>query len=169
MDFIPNLRRYAIILTRSRDLADDLVQTTAEKALAARERFDPGTRFDAWLFRIMRNAWIDMTRRARTRGTELDMDTMPEAASVDGTRVVEAKLMLESARRAMDELPAEQREVMLLVCVEGMSYKEAANVIGVPKGTVMSRLSRARLAVANRMGINPSPKRSSGHGRETQK
>ena len=169
IDFIPNLRRFAISLTRSRDLADDLVQVTAEKAFAARDRFDPGTRFDAWLFRIMRNSWIDMTRRAKTQGTQLDIDDIPEAAIVDGTQVVETNLMLKSAQQAMNALPADQREVMLLVCVEEMSYKEAADVIGVPTGTVMSRLSRARLAVAKKMGISPSPRRSSGHGRETLK
>ncbi|WP_456391068.1 RNA polymerase sigma factor [Profundibacter sp.] len=166
---MPNLRRFAMSLTRSRDSADDLVQITAEKAFAARDRFDPATRLDAWLFRIMRNAWIDMIRRAKTQGTQLDIDDMPEAAVVDGTHVVETNLMLKSAQQAMAELPTDQREVMMLVCVEEMSYKEAAAVINAPIGTVMSRLSRARITISEKMGIKPTPRRSSEHIRKNQR
>lgn len=70
---LPNLRRFAISICRSRDTADDLVQITVERAFAARASFDPTTRLDAWLFRILRNAWYDMLRRTRTRGTEIDI------------------------------------------------------------------------------------------------
>lgn len=166
IDFLPNLRRFAISLCRSRDLADDLVQITAERAFAARDRFDPATRLDAWLFRIMRNAWIDMIRRKKNQGTQIDIDDAPDAAVVDGTRVVEATLMLGSAQKAMAELPSEQREVMILICVEELSYKEAAAVLDAPIGTIMSRLSRARMAIAEKLGIKPPGRRSSAYQEE---
>ncbi|MCX7645090.1 MAG: RNA polymerase sigma factor [Rhodobacteraceae bacterium] len=150
---LPNLRRFALSLCRRPDLADDLVQITAERAFAARDRFDPATRLDAWLFRILRNAWIDQTRRERTRGESIDIAEVPEASVTDGPRQTEAHLMLRQTRAAMDALPEEQRAVMLLVCVEELSYREAAEVLGIPIGTVMSRLARARLALAERVGI----------------
>jgi RNA polymerase sigma-70 factor (ECF subfamily) len=150
---LPNLRRYALSLCRRADLADDLVQTTAERAFAARDTFIPGTRMDAWLFRILRNAWLDTLRRQQTRGTEVDIADAPEARVTDGAAETENRLMLQSAEAAMKALPVEQREVMMLICVEELSYKEAAEVLDIPIGTVMSRLSRARLAVAAALGI----------------
>jgi RNA polymerase sigma-70 factor (ECF subfamily) len=150
---LPNLRRFALSLCRRGDVADDLVQITAERAFAARDRFDPATRMDAWLFRILRNAWIDHARRSTTQGVTVDIADAPDAATVDGVRDIEAVLTLRKAEAAIAELPEDQREVMILVCVDELSYREAAEVIGVPIGTVMSRLARARLAVAARMGI----------------
>ncbi|WP_299402444.1 RNA polymerase sigma factor [uncultured Roseobacter sp.] len=160
--FLPNLRRFAISLCRSPDTADDLVQITVERAFAARTQFDPDTRLEAWLFRILRNAWIDMTRRTKTRGTQIDIDDAPDASTVDGTKVTETALMLQSAKAAIDTLPADQRDVIMLICVEEMSYKEAAGVLGTPIGTVMSRLARARIAIGEKLGINRDTARSSG-------
>lgn len=150
---LPVLRRFALSLCRNPDTADDLVQITVEKAILGRAGFDPATRLDAWLFRILRNAWIDMTRRHRTRGTEIDVDDIPEAATVDGRRLTEARLMLDAAARALEFLPVEQREVLILVCYEELSYAEAAQVLGIPVGTVMSRLSRGRIALAEKLGM----------------
>lgn len=150
---LPVLRRFALSLCRNPDTADDLVQITVERAISGRAGFDPATRLDAWLFRILRNAWIDMARRKRTRGTEIDVGAVPEAATIDGRRLTEARLMLEAAERALDTLPDEQREVLILVCYEEMSYAEAAQVLGIPVGTVMSRLSRGRLALAGKLGM----------------
>lgn len=166
--FLPNLRRFALSLSRSQDTADDLVQITVERAFAARDGFDPATRLDAWLFRILRNAWIDMIRRAKTRGTEIDIEDAPDARTVDGTQVAETALMLKSARAAIETLPDPQREVIMLICVEEMSYKEAAAVLDTPVGTVMSRLARARLAIADKLGINRPPARSSGSQGDSQ-
>ncbi len=151
---LPNLRRFALSLCRRADLADDLVQITAERAFAARDRFDPATRMDAWLFRILRNAWIDHARRTMTQGVTVDIDDAPDAAVFDGVRHTEAVIMLKKTEAAMAGLPVDQREVMMLVCVDELSYREAAEVIGVPIGTVMSRLARARLALAEKLGIN---------------
>jgi len=156
---LPRLRRFALSLARRGDVADDLVQTAAERALSARASFVPGSRFDAWLFRILHNAWIDLARRRRTRGTEVDIADVAEAMSEDGRRVTETRLMLDAAGTAMMALPEDQRAVMLLVCVEELSYREAADALNIPIGTVMSRLARARLAVAQALGITPEPPR----------
>lgn len=150
---LPALRRFSLSLCRRGDLADDLVQITAERAFRARGSYDPATRIEAWLFRILRNAWIDMTRRDRTRGSEVDIFDAPEAATVDGTRLTDARLMLDATERALATLSDDQREVIILVCYEELSYAEAAEVLDVPRGTVMSRLSRARLALAEKLGI----------------
>ena len=150
---LPRLRRFALSLCRRGDMADDLVQTTVARAVASRDRYDPATRLDPWLFRILRNAWIDQTRRTATRGTEIDVVDAPEAVTFDGQRVTEARLMLQKTETAMATLPAEQREVIVLVCFEEMSYAEAADILGIPKGTVMSRLARGRAALAERLGI----------------
>jgi RNA polymerase sigma-70 factor (ECF subfamily) len=150
---LPVLRRFALSLCRRPDMADDLVQTTVERAVAARDRFDPATRLQPWLFRILRNAWIDAGRRQATRGTEIDVADMPEAAVHDGARATEAAVMLRQTEAALATLPAEQREVIVLVCFEELTYAEAAEVLGIPRGTVMSRLARGRVALAAKMGL----------------
>jgi RNA polymerase sigma-70 factor (ECF subfamily) len=149
---LPNLRRFALSLARTSDVADDLVQVTVERALLARDRYDPAARLDAWCFRILKNAWIDMTRRTRIRGVSVDVHETPEAAVTAGTETMD-RLMLDQVLTAMAELSEDHREVLTLVCLEDMSYAEAAEVIGVPKGTVMSRLARARAALAERLGM----------------
>jgi len=158
--FLPNLRRFAISLCRSRDLADDLVQTACERALANSESFQAGTRFDAWMFRILRNLWIDDARRRKTAGPQEAIDEHPELVGGSAEREAEARLTLKSVAVAIDGLAEEQREVLLLVCVEELAYKEAAEVLGVPIGTVMSRLARARKNLAEATGISGTPGRS---------
>lgn len=150
---LPNLRRYALSLSRRADLADDLVQTTVERAIRASGSYDPAARLEPWLFRITRNAFIDLTRRHRTEGVQVDVFDIPEALPDDNDRVIEARLMLRATRDAMKTLPSEQAEILHLICIEDLSYAEAAEVLDIPKGTVMSRLSRARLALSERLGI----------------
>ena len=151
---LPNLYRFALRLSRKADLAEDLVQVAIERALATRETYDPNLRLEPWLIRILRNAWIDMTRRNTTRGVELDIVDTPDAAIVDGPRVTETALMLDATERALATLPDDQREIILLVCYQELSYAETARILEIPKGTVMSRLSRARVALADKLGIN---------------
>lgn len=158
--FLPNLRRFAISLCGSRDLADDLVQAACERAIANAERFEPDTRFDAWMFRILRNLWIDQTRRRKTAGPQEDIDERHDLTGGDGQRDAEARLELKSVAQAIGELADEQREVLLLVCVEGLSYRETADVLQVPMGTVMSRLARARRNLALATGIALPSERS---------
>ena len=158
--FLPNLRRFAISLCRSRELADDLVQTACERALANAASFQQGTRFDAWMFRILRNLWIDEVRKRKTAGPQEDIEAQVDIAGASGEREAEARLTLKSVAEAIGELSEEQREVLLLVCVEELSYKEAADVLGVPIGTIMSRLARARRNLAEAAGISAAPERS---------
>lgn len=150
---LPKLRRYALSLCRKADIADDLVQTAVERAVAAQDRFDMTTSIDAWLFRILRNAWIDHVRRTGTRGTEVDIFEMPEAAIHDGDRALQAHMALRDTERAMATLPPDQQEILRLVCFEELSYADTAEVLNIPKGTVMSRLARARIALAEKLGI----------------
>ncbi|MQW33724.1 RNA polymerase sigma factor [Sinorhizobium meliloti] len=160
MAFLPNLRRFAISLCGLRDVADDLVQSACERALASAERFEPGTRFDAWIFRILRNLWIDQVRRQKTAGVQDDITERHDIAGSSGERETEARLTLKTVAEAITELPDEQREVVLLVCVEELSYREAADVMGIPIGTVMSRLTRARRSLAEAAGITQATGRS---------
>lgn len=146
--FIPNLRRFAISLCRSRDLADDLVQMACERALANADRFTSGTRFDSWMLRIVRNLWIDQIRKRNAAGWEEDIDQRRDLAGALGERDAEARLSLADVVQAIADLPQDHREVILLVCVEDFSYKEAADILEVPIGTVMSRLARARKKLA---------------------
>lgn len=158
--FLPNMRRFAYSLARSRDGADDLVQAACERALAARSRFEEGTRFESWVLRIVRNLWIDRLRRDRTAGPTEDLSERDDLVGIGGEADVEARLMLTSVAEAILLLPDEQREVLMLTCVEDLAYKDAAEVLGVPIGTVMSRLSRARRRLAELAGINAEPDRS---------
>ncbi|MFK0277091.1 RNA polymerase sigma-70 factor (ECF subfamily) [Ensifer sp. KUDG1] len=158
--FLPNLRRFAISLCRSRDVADDLVQAACEKALAGSDRFEEGTRFDAWMFRILRNLWIDQLRRQKTAGPTEEIEAQAELAVPSGEAGSEARMALKSVAAAIDGLVLEQREVLILTCVEELSYKEAAEVLGIPIGTVMSRLARARKNLAEATGIEPPVARS---------
>ncbi|AUH34018.1 RNA polymerase sigma factor [Paracoccus tegillarcae] len=152
--FLPNLKRYAISLSRRPDLAEDLVQLTAERAFRNRHSFDPDTKLQAWLLRILRNAWIDMTRRDRTRGTQTPIEDAPWLAGEDGERVAEGRLMLDETRRAMEQISPDQRDVLVLVCIQEVTYQEAADILDIPIGTVMSRLARARKALSKEMGLD---------------
>jgi RNA polymerase sigma-70 factor (ECF subfamily) len=151
---LPRLRRFAMALCRRADAADDLVQIACEKALASAGSWQPGTRFDAWMFRILRNAWIDQLRRRKTAGIQEDISEREDIAGSRGDVEIEAALTLAKVWRMIDELPPDQKEVLLLVAVEGWSYKEAAEALELPIGTVMSRLARARLKIAGKAGIN---------------
>ncbi len=159
VEILPRLRRFAVSLCRSREKADDLVQTACAKALAAKASWAPDTRFDAWMFRILRNTWIDTIRQKQTEGVTADIADHEDAASADGERAAVARLTLQQVTEAISQLPDDQREVLLLVCVEDFSYAETAQMLGVPIGTVMSRLARAREKIARQAGIEPKSKR----------
>jgi len=138
---IPSLRRYARGLLADAALADDLVQDTLERAWSRFSRWQKRGEIRAWMFGIMHNHFIDGTRARRSRPEDSAGDEVPEspqrAEQADG-------LELRDLDRALQRLPPEQREVLLLVALEEMSYQEAASITGVPLGTVMSRLARAR-------------------------
>lgn len=145
--WLPRLRRFARGLSGNLDDADDLVQTACERAIRNIDQWQPGTRFDSWMYRIIQTTWIDLVRSRRTR----EAHAAEVAAMGFHTSTSEAGagnwLTLRSVQAALDRLPDEQRLVVLLVCVEELSYTEAAEALGVPIGTIMSRLSRGRLAL----------------------
>ena len=149
---LPRLMRFAMALTRSRHEAEDLAQASCERALARVGQWQPDTRLDSWMFRIMQTIWLNELRARSVReryrttlalGDELSAPAEPEA---------QARLMLSQVSEKVLELPPEQRVVLILVCVEGLTYREAADAIGVPIGTVMSRLARARLGLMKALG-----------------
>jgi RNA polymerase sigma-70 factor, ECF subfamily len=156
---LPRLRRFARGLTGTVVDADDLVQAACERALARRHQFQEGTRFDSWMFRIVQTIWIDQVR-ARTVRKEEAETTGERVGSDEPVRRAEARLALDEVRRAVDRLPPDQRAALLLVTVDGLSYKEAAEIVDVPVGTIMSRLARARLALQRQLeaggGLNRS-------------
>jgi len=148
----PRLRRFAHALARDPADADDLAQMTAEKAFKSFDQFHSGTRFDSWIFRICRTVWID-TLRSRTRRAA--HEASPEAADAigfDPRSATEAAIDLTTAMAAMQRLPEEQREVVALILVEGFGYREAAEILEQPIGTVSSRLARGRQALLALLG-----------------
>ena len=160
---LPRLRSFARSLTGTLDQADDLVQQTVEKALRNLGTFTPGTRLDSWLFRIMRNTWID-TVRARRDTQPLDEGAGPTLVAEDGRSITEARLYLQDVRREMALLPEDQRTVLMLVCVDGMRYRDVAATLEIPEGTVMSRLARARAALAAALNMTPQASGRKGLG-----
>ena len=141
---LPRLRRFALGLTGSRDDADDLVQAACERALNRLHQWEPDTRLDSWMFRIVKTIWIDQWRSQKARGEHVDLDAIEPPAGSNGRHVTEVRNTLEAVCRVMEQLPEEQRLVLTLVSVDGLSYEKAAAVLEVPIGTVMSRLARAR-------------------------
>jgi RNA polymerase sigma-70 factor (ECF subfamily) len=150
-DLLPRLRRFARGLAGSPDAADDLVQAACERALANRQQWQPGTRLDSWMFRIVQNLWIDRLR-SEGRWRMAGADALESLPANDMAGAVEMRLELAAVRRAIEALPAEQRAVLMLVTVDGRSYREAAEILDTPIGTVMSRLARARLALTKQRG-----------------
>lgn len=144
VELLPRLRRFAVALTGDLDQADDLVQETCMRALSRVEQWQPGTRLDSWMYRIAQNLWLDRMRTKKTRGVQVDVEAAEAVAGPDGRTVVESRLTLAAVSNAMAHLPVEQRMLVALVCIDGLSYKEAAEITETPIGTVMSRLARAR-------------------------
>lgn len=151
LTWVPRLRRYARALVGNRDDADDLVQDTLERAWAKSAMWRGVTDMRAWLFGIMHNLHVDGIRRPKLHTVVLDEDT-PEVpvASTQGDRLAVLDL-----QAALERLPVEQREIVLLIALEDMSYAEVAATLGIPIGSVMSRLSRGRERLRNLMEGRP--------------
>jgi RNA polymerase sigma-70 factor (ECF subfamily) len=141
---IPRLRRFARTLTRDPHDADDVVQIALERALSRLDQWHRDARLDSWLFKIVRNAWID---EVRSRGRRDRVFAGEEAGEHVGVDAMAGQTDLLSVQSAMAMLPEEQRTTVSLVLVEGLSYREAADVLGIPVGTLTSRLARARDAL----------------------
>lgn len=151
VSLIPRLRRFALGLTTNGTDADDLVQTALEKALVKLDQFQRGTRLDSWLFRIVQTSWIDDRRRARHREDTMETEIVERLPNAPVHQDGETRLALRDINRALAALPDAQRSLAILVLVEGYSYQEAADTLDVPIGTVMSRLSRARKTIAEKL------------------
>ncbi len=146
---LPRLRRFCIALTGSAADGDDLVQDTVERALKNLHSWEPGSRLDNWMFRIAKNRFVDGRRAARRQGV-VAVEAPDEAARVftDGERFAESRLTLKAVNAALGNLPQEQREAVVLVLIDGVSYRDAADLLNIPIGTLTSRISRARTALA---------------------
>ena len=141
IEHVPHLRRYARALTGDVALAEDLVQDTIERGWKRMALWRPGSNLRAWLFTIMHNLYVNQLKAGQRR---LTLGTEHRALDVPVSSPQDYQLELIDVNRALQRLPYEQREVVLLIGLEQMSYVEAAKVLGVPVGTVMSRLSRGR-------------------------
>ena len=155
LGLLPRLRRLARALAAQGADADDLVQVTLERAWARRRQWRPGTSLEAWMFTIMRHAWID---EARARGRREGRSAPAEAAEIVADPMapgLELRREADAVRRAVARLPEDQRLAVALVLVDGLSYAEAAEVMEVPTGTLTSRLGRARAALIAELGAAP--------------
>ena len=144
VELLPRLRRFAYALTGDLDRADDLVQEACARALANIGSWDTGSRLDSWMYRITQNIWFDTLRANKVRGEAAEVGEAHEVIGIDGRDVVESHLTLQVVSKAIGGLPADQQLVLLHVCIDGLTYNETATALGIPVGTVMSRLARAR-------------------------
>jgi RNA polymerase sigma-70 factor (ECF subfamily) len=149
---LPRLRRFAHALARNPSDADDLTQMTVERALRSKVQWHPGTRLDSWLYKIMRNLWID-TVRSHARKQRLEApEEEAEKLGDDPRDGIEAAIDLKRIMSAMQRLPEDQREVVALILIEGFGYRETAEMLDLPIGTVSSRLVRGRVALLAMVG-----------------
>src|SRR5258705_1889146 len=149
---IPRLRRYARALTRDVARADDLVQSCLTRAVAKQHLWQPGTDLRAWLFTILHNQHVNDVRRSVREGINVAVEEMAPMLTVQSNAV--AVLQLRDLESAIAKLPQEQRQVILLVGLEGMRYEEVALILGIPVGTVRSRLSRGREQLRKLMDLD---------------
>lgn len=153
LEALPRLRGFALAYCGAKADAEDAVQLACERALRRSQQWSGQGTFDHWLIKILVNAWRDELRSRKIRaGPELESVPEPETRDADASEQV----YLEQVQTAIARLPAGQREVLVLIAAEGLSYQEAADALGIPLGTVMSRLSRARHALIEKFDI--------GHG-----
>ncbi|MDR6635048.1 RNA polymerase sigma-70 factor (ECF subfamily) [Phyllobacterium sp. 1468] len=159
--YLGRLWRYGIVLSRQRDVADDLVQATCVRALERASQFTSGTRLDRWLFSIMHSIWLNevRSRRIRMGNGFVDADL---TLSFDGEHETETHVTANQVLRQVNELPEAQRTAVFLAYVEGLSYREVAEVLDVPIGTVMSRLATARAKLAEHADPDVKAKQMKG-------
>ena len=150
---LPALRRFAYSLTGNVADADDLLQGTVERILRREPPED--VELDRWAFRVCRNLWIDECRAQKYRQNATQQPELTDHQTVDGERATASQIELTQVDAAMDRLPDGQREIISLVALQGMSYKDVSETLGIPRGTVMSRLARARSALSAAIDVQP--------------
>lgn len=146
-ELLPRLRRFGAALTGSQDEGDDIVQAAIERALSKSSQWQQGTRLDSWMFKIMQNLWKDRVRKIKHDRKKQVLEFASTDQAVDGRKVTETMLMLTRTREQFSNLSDEHRMVLALVVIDGHSYQEAASLLEIPIGTLMSRLYRAREAL----------------------
>ena len=149
---LPRLRRFALGLCAEPDAADELVQEACAKALRKQAQWQPGSRLDSWMYKITQNCWYDSLRSSgrKAMGEPVDADFGDGQRWEEG---MQAKISLNQTLTALAQMEPAMREVLALVCIEGMSYKQTAEFLDLPQGTVMSRLSRARKQLHHIVGF----------------
>ena len=163
LSLLPRLRRLAYGLTGSLDAGDDLVQATYERAIRHIDKWQPGTRLDSWMFRIARNLNLNNLRYDKLRGPPLDPLEADRVEALDGGRSAEVRLTFGKVKAFIDGLPEDQRSIVLLICVEGLSYAEVSRILDLPVGTIASRLGRLRLEMKRAAeGQERPPERKAG-------
>lgn len=151
---LPKLRSFALRLSRNPDQADDLVQTTCERAIRSLDQFDPATRLDSWMFRILQNLYLNSLRDSANRSRLFDLAMLDFEDSYDGDKAATSSIELKKVQTFIGQLDEDNRQVLLKIAVEGRSYKDVAEELGVPIGTVTSRLARARLKLREWLETN---------------
>jgi RNA polymerase sigma-70 factor, ECF subfamily len=152
VSLLPRLQRFALATTNTRHDADDLLQAAIERALRHESSWQQGTRLDSWMYKIMQNLWLDELRAHRRKSEPLDR--IVDVAGEDGRESMTHRLQVDEVRAALHTLPDDQRTVLALVVLDGMSYQQTAATLEIPIGTVMSRLARGRASLASRLGAN---------------
>lgn len=167
IELLPRLRRFCFALCGDMDKADDLVQDACERALTHLNQWQPGTKLDSWMYRIAQNLWLDQHRARKVRREDSTLEEAENIVGSDGRSITESRLTLAAVNEGIRRLAPEQQVLVAMVCIEGLSYKEAAAVLEIPIGTVMSRLARARQALYAAIidgpvavAAGPSPARS---------
>lgn len=162
-EHLARMWRYALVLSGNRDTAEELVQAACVRALERSHQFTPGTRLDRWVFSILHSIWLNEVRSRKVRLGQGLVDA--DAVLVfDGLKYTETNISARQVLREVQALPEAQRETVFLVYVEGMTYREAAELLEVPIGTVMSRLAAARAKLA---GLNSEASGPPQHGNRT--
>ena len=151
---IPRLRRYAIVLTSIKEDADDLLQATLERAIKKQYQWQKGTHLDRWLFTIMSSIWKNEIRSSSTRQGNGITDNVQALIDTASIKNMEGTFLLNQVFKEVMKLSEDQREAILLVYVEGLKYQEAADLLVIPIGTLMSRLARARITLAKALTEN---------------
>lgn len=150
IELLPRLRRFGMSLTRSEPDTDDLLQDVCSQALQKWRMYDPSQPLDRWLFRMTRNLWIDEVRKRKVRMGEGQIPA-EEASELRSENEADDALMAKQVRQSVTDLDRDLSQPLLLVCAEGYSYKETAELLGIPIGTVMSRIHRARKLLVSRL------------------
>ena len=151
MTLVPMIRRFAYSLTGSPHDADDLLQNTIERVLS--RGVPDNVELTKWVFRVCRNIWIDDYRARKVRHNAAQSEDLTADQFVDGEKIIYNQITLGEVNVAMEKLPEDQRSILSLIAVQGMSYKEVAETLSIPIGTVMSRLARARVALCGYLNI----------------